>query len=359
MFNVSKFGTQHTPDATDINLDKLFASVDANALLDSLADEMDFFDGGAPATSPTNDVQQVPTLPTTFPILPQQMTSVVKPAVSPPSASTSSASSNDGDSGSEHSSEESSTLRKRPAKPAPVRKPWKRDIKFLVKSITSREREQLKKAGITPPPAGTTSISKSQESKLRSSLRRIRNVASAQKSRQAQKEYIGELEEHVDTLENRVKSLTDENKSLYTQLEELRAMLLLGGTPNGQQAVFMIALCCAIVAGPMSLASILINSDTSSLAPTTFRSRTLQSVENDSTFVYTTIALVLGFCLTFLSVTFLTGTLSKILDNCIRIHDNCVEHVTTLTNSLLSSSKTSKAASVSGSTPSSWVKVNF
>lgn len=354
MFSVSKYEpTQRTPDASDFNLDKIFAHVDANALLESLADEMDFLDSGPPAASPTNDVQQVPTLPTTFPMLPHQMATEVKPAVSPPSANTSSASSNDGDSGSEHSSEESSTLRKRPAKPAPVRKPWKRDIKFLVKSITNREREQLKKAGINPPPAGTTSISKSQESKLRQSLRRIRNVASAQKSRQAQKEYIGELEEHVDTLENKVKSLTDENRSLYTQLEELRAMVLCG-TPNGQ-AMFMIALCCAIVAGPMSLAGILINGNSASLAPTTFRSRTLQSVESDYTFVYTTIALVLGFCSMFLSVTFLTGTLSKILDYCIRIHDNCVQTVTTLTDSLLFSTKTSRTSSVS----SPWVKVNL
>jgi len=150
------------------------------------------------------------------------------------------------------------------------RKGWKCSCAFLVTSITQRERAKLLKAGVTPPPLGTdpATLTKAQERELRGALRKIRNVASAQKSRRNQKDYIAALEKEaaakdyaIQSLEGEVEEMVDTNQSLLSQLGELRSLLYGGGAGSssssrtadgsvgsgaGGSALLMLAVCCGI-----------------------------------------------------------------------------------------------------------------
>lgn len=81
-----------------------------------------------------------------------------------------------------------------------TKKSWKCSAAFLLESISPSERDKLrgKATGgglIVPEPgADPASLSKAEERALRSALRKIRNVASAKKSRLNQKDYIITLE---------------------------------------------------------------------------------------------------------------------------------------------------------------------
>lgn len=146
------------------------------------------------------------------------------------------------------------------------RKGWKCSCAFLVTSITPRERTKLLKAGVAPPPLGTdpATLTKAQERELRGALRKIRNVASAQKSRRNQKDYITALEKEaaakdhaIESLESEVETMADTNQSLLSQLSELRS-LLYGGSSSakasgdsvgggaGGTALLMLAVCCGV-----------------------------------------------------------------------------------------------------------------
>lgn len=194
--------------------------------------------------------------------------------------------------GKKGSSATNKRVMKRPTfKQQEPRKRWKCSAQFLLDSITTREREQLKKVGITAPPSGETKISKQQEKELRQALRKIRNVASAQKSRRAQKEYIGTLEQQMEEvterneqLERKIENLASDNNTLRDQLAELRKMIY-GSATGAGIPLFMIAACCAVLVGPTSIGSSIMSSSSSaasSLAPNSFQARTLQSVENDN-----------------------------------------------------------------------------
>lgn len=99
-------------------------------------------------------------------------------------------------------------------------------------------------------------------------MRKIRNVASAQKSRRNQKDYIAALEKEaaakdyaIQSLEGEVEEMVDTNQSLLSQLGELRSLLYGGGAGSssssrtadgsvgsgaGGSALLMLAVCCGI-----------------------------------------------------------------------------------------------------------------
>jgi len=157
------------------------------------------------------------------------------------------------------------------------RKGWKCSCAFLVASITVRERAKLLKVGVTAPPIGTdpATLTKVQERELRGAIRKIRNVASAQKSRRNQKDYIAALEKEaadrecaIQSLEGEVDTLADTNKTLLSQLGELRSLFYgsstavarasaaaaaatttVGngvGSGAGGTALLMLAVCCGV-----------------------------------------------------------------------------------------------------------------
>jgi len=114
-----------------------------------------------------------------------------------------------------------------------------------LESISPSERDKLrgKATGgglIVPEPgADPASLSKAEERALRSALRKIRNVASAKKSRLNQKDYIITLERDaakhkkekeatistIQQLQGTVESLVEKNDSLFAQLRALKARI--------------------------------------------------------------------------------------------------------------------------------------
>eukprot|EP00039_Didymoeca_costata_P028412 m.20977 g.20977 ORF g.20977 m.20977 type:complete len:411 (-) comp7004_c0_seq1:329-1561(-) len=192
-----------------------------------------------------------------------------------------------GEPATENHVDNDTTTAKRAIRSAQPRKKWKCSAAFLLNSITPQERAKLHKQGITAPAAGVTKISKEKEKVLRQALRKIRNVASAQRSRAAQRDYIGTLKQERDAacdktakLEQKVGNLEDENRTLRQQLEELRTMILgnsiVSNGASGGACLFMICVCAVISSGPLG-AVISHTSSSQSLTPKSYRSRTLKS----------------------------------------------------------------------------------
>jgi len=78
------------------------------------------------------------------------------------------------------------------------RRGWKCTPEYLIDNITSAERDKLIKKGLhIPKTTGRGSLTKAKERLIRKELRKIRNVASAQRHRLEQKEYIDELEARI------------------------------------------------------------------------------------------------------------------------------------------------------------------
>lgn len=186
-----------------------------------------------------------------------------------------------------------------------ARKGWKCSADFMVKSITGKERIKLVKQGITPPPPGVdgSTLTKATERELRTALRKIRNVQSAQKSRRNQKDYIATLESEaavreaaMDSLETNVAELAEQNSTLLAQLAQFRRMVTGGGTGT---ALLMLAVGCGIAmpgggsggdgaAMPIAVAAATSfmggNPSSASFAPAGFQARTLSGLaSSDST----------------------------------------------------------------------------
>ena len=77
------------------------------------------------------------------------------------------------------------------------RRGWKCTPEYLLDNITGGERDKLIRKGMhIPKQSGSRgpALTKAKERLIRKELRKIRNVASAQRHRLEQKEYIEELE---------------------------------------------------------------------------------------------------------------------------------------------------------------------
>lgn len=107
----------------------------------------------------------------------------------------------------------------------------------LVAGITQRERGLLQRQGITVP--SVLPLTKPEERTLRQALRKIRNKASAQRSRRNKEGYIKGLEQRVELctkvnvdLETKVSVLQKTNMTLLDQLNELRKMVYGGSNSS-------------------------------------------------------------------------------------------------------------------------------
>jgi len=79
---------------------------------------------------------------------------------------------------------------------------WKCTAKFLIENLTPTERDQLKRRKVKVPSSPSCKLAPSHEKRIRVELRKIRNVASAQRSRQWVKVRIDGLvaKERADAL---------------------------------------------------------------------------------------------------------------------------------------------------------------
>jgi len=102
-------------------------------------------------------------------------------------------------------------LHRSPTPPTPAdrstRKGWKCTPKFLLDSITATERKALTKRKIKIPKQGTAPLSKAAVKNVRAQLRKIRNVASAQRHRHETKERIQLLATQAIADEHTIRTL--------------------------------------------------------------------------------------------------------------------------------------------------------
>jgi len=98
------------------------------------------------------------------------------------------------------------------------RRGWKCTPEYLINNITSMERDKLIKKGLHIPKTtgGRGSLTKAKERLIRKELRKIRNVASAQRHRLEQKEYIDELEGKIHENHRSIDELAGEVAQLRT-----------------------------------------------------------------------------------------------------------------------------------------------
>ena len=169
--------------------------------------------------------------------------------------------------------------------------PMHRTSESLVASITLRERALLEGKAVAVPTVKDLPLTKAEESRLRASLRKIRNKDSAIRSRKKKEVYVAGLEVRVEectrinvALSSKVTSLEQTNRSLLDQLNDLRRQISL--MPNaGGTVMMMVIVCCGLQLGPdgpdglSSFSSAGPGSSSPTLAPALgFRSRTLKSV---------------------------------------------------------------------------------
>ena len=169
--------------------------------------------------------------------------------------------------------------------------PMHRTSESLVASITLRERALLEGKAVAVPTVKDLPLTKAEESRLRASLRKIRNKDSAIRSRKKKEVYVAGLEVRVEectrinvALSSKVTSLEQTNRSLLDQLNDLRRQISL--MPNaGGTVMMMVIVCCGLQLGPdgpdglSAFSSAGPGSSSPTLAPALgFRSRTLKSV---------------------------------------------------------------------------------
>lgn len=152
-----------------------------------------------------------------------------------------------------------------------------RRFDLLLKTVTAAETELLAEAGVVVPQ--TLPVPKETEKKVRAALRRIRNKASAQRSRGNKESRILALETENHVLTNRnggltakVSRLEQANATLQQQLDDLRAMVAAGlGHTRGGGTLCMMTLCL----GMATLAGAPGTADVHDFAPEGRRARTL------------------------------------------------------------------------------------
>merc|ERR1711976_170240 len=99
------------------------------------------------------------------------------------------------------------------------RRGWKCTPEYLLNNITTTERDKLIKKGLQIPKSssGRAALSKAKERLIRKELRKIRNVASAQRHRLEQKEYIEEPEGKIHESHRNIEKLNVELSSLRAE----------------------------------------------------------------------------------------------------------------------------------------------
>lgn len=101
---------------------------------------------------------------------------------------------------------------------------WKCTQEYLLTNMTAKERNLLKKRKVAVPLATTkTPLLKHAEQKIRKELRKIRNVASAQKARLDQKNYIEELKNTIVGVNQTNAKLQDDNHKLQNEIHRILA----------------------------------------------------------------------------------------------------------------------------------------
>jgi len=160
--------------------------------------------------------------------------------------------------------------------------PRPRSGEALVAGITDRERELLmSKHGVSVPTQ--LPLTKQEDRKLRGALRKIRNKASAQRSRRNKETYIRGLESRVNEctrinvdLGNKVNKLQEDNRSLLQQLNDLRRQVAKQAGNTGAGLTLMMAVFCFSLQTTQNGLSSNVGRER---GPITFQSRTLLSVE--------------------------------------------------------------------------------
>lgn len=184
------------------------------------------------------------------------------------------------------------TAGSRAGKAAAPRPRWKCSAKFLIESITEQERTVLAKKvpSLYIPRCASEKLSKLQERELRKQLRKFRNVASAQRSRQNQKVYITDLEERINQCELEKDELAHTNRTLSSSLNDALQQLArlrstLAGSPSGSATMLMVAVCVGIWAPSQSNhypATSAAEANSDAYAQPSFRSRSLLSIVDES-----------------------------------------------------------------------------
>lgn len=210
----------------------------------------------------------------------------------------------------------SASIKPSPSPPPLVRSehPRPRSGEALVAGISGRERELLLiKHNVTVPEH--LPLTKAEDRKLRGALRKIRNKASAQRSRRNKETYIRGLESRVEEctrinvgLNSKVSRLEKDNRSLMQQLNDLRRQLQHNGGSAGagltlMMAVFCVSLQTAQIGGPS------LGREPLGPPPVAFRSRTLLSIDeievDDMAFATAARAVLFALLLTALAVAYL------------------------------------------------------
>tara|TARA_B100000795_G_scaffold56464_1_gene37297 strand:- start:501 stop:947 length:447 start_codon:yes stop_codon:yes gene_type:complete len=80
--------------------------------------------------------------------------------------------------------------------PRRKRRGWKCNPEWLMSNMTTEERQKLSKKGINVPKVwtATTKMTRAKERQIRAALRKVRNVASAQRHRETQRSRVATLE---------------------------------------------------------------------------------------------------------------------------------------------------------------------
>lgn len=117
------------------------------------------------------------------------------------------------------------------------RRGWKCNAEYLLANMTKKERKALADRGVAVPAAADAPLSATAEKNIRSVLRKVRNVQSAQKTRQDQKKYRAALEKKCEAAEKANRKLTANVARLETLNRSLRQQIALAHPPSAPAGV--------------------------------------------------------------------------------------------------------------------------
>eukprot|EP00038_Savillea_parva_P006908 m.166610 g.166610 ORF g.166610 m.166610 type:complete len:399 (+) comp12714_c0_seq1:328-1524(+) len=161
--------------------------------------------------------------------------------------------------------------------------PKPRSGEALLSSITARERDLLlSKHGVTVPES--LPLTKQEDRKIRGALRKIRNKASAQRSRRNKEAHTRGLEKRVEgltriniELDQKVVRLEHDKRTLLEQLNDLRRQLSASTHHASAGITVMMAVLC--VGMQTTVPTPMHGRMSPSVTPQGFRARTLLSLE--------------------------------------------------------------------------------
>jgi len=94
------------------------------------------------------------------------------------------------------------------------RRRWSNSREYLMSNITDEEFDDLERRGVHVRDACAATMTKGVVRKLRTTLRKVRNVASARRHRAAQLVTVGKLQQTVADRDAKVAALMAENARL-------------------------------------------------------------------------------------------------------------------------------------------------